>query len=141
MRIAEAAEATGTTARALRWYEQQGLLTPPRTSAGYRDYGNHELRRIRSIRILQAAGFTLADLTTFTDLLDQPVPDRLTERTPSARCARAIATTRARLTSLDRHLEEMRSLRDRLATLLDDASAPAADCHPPLSEGSLPTAL
>ena len=39
MRIGEFAEAAGTTAKTLRFYEEQGLLPPPdRTSSGYRDY-------------------------------------------------------------------------------------------------------
>ncbi|WAL68685.1 MerR family transcriptional regulator [Amycolatopsis cynarae] len=121
MRITEAARATGTTARALRWYEQHGLLDPPRTTAGYRDYGQRELHRIRSIQLLQATGFTLTDLATFVTLLDEPVPDRLAGNGPaSPRCATAIATTRARLATLERHLIEITALRDRLATLLDD---------------------
>ncbi|MGH3239306.1 MAG: MerR family DNA-binding transcriptional regulator [Spirillospora sp.] len=40
MRISDAAAAAGTTPRALRFYEQRGLLPPPsRTSGGQRRYG------------------------------------------------------------------------------------------------------
>ena len=39
MRIGELAEMAGTTAKTLRFYEEQGLLPPAhRTPAGYRDY-------------------------------------------------------------------------------------------------------
>ena len=39
MRIGELAEATGTTTKTLRFYEDSGLLPPPeRTVSGYRDY-------------------------------------------------------------------------------------------------------
>ncbi|TCK22156.1 MerR family transcriptional regulator [Pseudonocardia endophytica] len=121
MRIAEAARATGTTPRALRWYEEHGLLDPSRTAAGYRDYGEPELRRITTITILQATGFTLGDLAAFTELLDRPVPETLTDRPVTPRCATAIAVTRARLATLDRHLADVAALRDRLAGLLDGA--------------------
>jgi hypothetical protein len=39
MRIGELAERTGVPARLLRYYEEQGLLTPARAANGYRDYG------------------------------------------------------------------------------------------------------
>lgn len=109
---------------ALRWYEHHGLLDPPRTSTGYRDYSEREVHRIRTIRLLQATGFTLTDLTTFTALLDERVPDRLSGWPASARCGAAIETTRARLTTLDRHLRDLTVLRDRLAALLDDPASP-----------------
>ncbi|MEK8171174.1 MerR family transcriptional regulator [Streptomyces sp. M19] len=38
MRIGDAAAAVGMTTRALRYYEQRGLLTARRTASGQRDY-------------------------------------------------------------------------------------------------------
>ena len=47
MRIGELAERAGTTAKTLRFYEEQGLLPPAeRTPSGYRDYAPETAARI-----------------------------------------------------------------------------------------------
>lgn len=63
MRIGEAAAAAGTTPRALRFYEQRGLLPEPgRSASGQRDYGPFEVALVRAIRELLALGLTVEDL-------------------------------------------------------------------------------
>ena len=43
MRVGDAAQRVGTSARMLRYAEQLGLVTPARTAGGYRDYGEGDL--------------------------------------------------------------------------------------------------
>jgi MerR family copper efflux transcriptional regulator len=50
--IHEAATATGWSARMLRYVEQLGLVTSPRSPSGYRLYGPAQLQRLRSLRAL-----------------------------------------------------------------------------------------
>lgn len=57
MRIGELARRGGTTTRALRYYEEQGLLQPSRMNNGYRDYDDAALLRVQQIRALIDAGF------------------------------------------------------------------------------------
>ena len=52
--INEAAETTGWSPRMLRYIERIGLIEPPRSSAGYRNYGPAELQRLRTLRELLA---------------------------------------------------------------------------------------
>jgi DNA-binding transcriptional MerR regulator len=52
--IQEAAETTGWSARMLRYVEQAGLVTPARSSSGYRIYGAAELQRLRTLKELLA---------------------------------------------------------------------------------------
>jgi DNA-binding transcriptional MerR regulator len=56
MRIGDLAERTGVPARLLRYYEEQGLLTPGRAANGYRDYGEPLVDRVAQIRGLLDAG-------------------------------------------------------------------------------------
>ncbi|WGM40327.1 MerR family transcriptional regulator [Caulobacter sp. NIBR1757] len=42
---AEAASRLGVSAKALRLYEQRGLVAPPRTEAGWRAYGPEQMAR------------------------------------------------------------------------------------------------
>jgi DNA-binding transcriptional MerR regulator len=61
--VGAAAAETGWSARMLRYLEQQGLVGPRRTSAGYRLYGLAELNRLRSLKELRARfGIELAEL-------------------------------------------------------------------------------
>jgi DNA-binding transcriptional MerR regulator len=58
----EAAERLGVTTKALRLYEQRGLVTPGRTAAGYRAYGPDEMLRASEIVALRALGLSLAQV-------------------------------------------------------------------------------
>ena len=60
--IADVARLTGLTARALRFYEARGLVTPLRTAAGRRYYGPAELERLHQIVAMKRAGLTLAQI-------------------------------------------------------------------------------
>jgi len=61
---AECASRTGLTVRALRVYEREGLIHPPRSAKGWRRYGSTELGRLNSIVILKALGLTLTQIRT-----------------------------------------------------------------------------
>jgi len=56
----EAAKRLGVSTKALRLYEQHGLLKPPRTSAGWRTYGSSEMARAAEIAALRDLGMSLA---------------------------------------------------------------------------------
>lgn len=48
MQIGELARQAGTTAKAVRFYESQGLLSAPaRAANGYRQYGSADVERLR----------------------------------------------------------------------------------------------
>ena len=57
---AEAAKALGVSTRALRLYEQKGLVKPVRTAAGWRAYGPDTLARLHQVLALKGLGFSLA---------------------------------------------------------------------------------
>lgn len=56
MKIGEASIVGGATPRALRLYEDEGLIVPGRCSNGYRDYYPSTIDRVREIRSLLDAG-------------------------------------------------------------------------------------
>jgi DNA-binding transcriptional MerR regulator len=61
--IGELARASGTTVRALRHYDEIGLLSPSaRTAAGHRRYTEHDLRRLYRVRALRSLGLSLAQV-------------------------------------------------------------------------------
>jgi DNA-binding transcriptional MerR regulator len=57
-----AAARLGVSAKALRLYEQHGLITPGRTAAGWRAYGPDEMSRAAEIVSLRALGLSLSQI-------------------------------------------------------------------------------
>jgi MerR family transcriptional regulator, copper efflux regulator len=61
--VNEAAATTGWSPRMLRYIERSGLVSPPRSPAGYRLYGPAELQRLRTLReVLERHDLGLAEL-------------------------------------------------------------------------------
>ena len=58
----QAAAHLGVTAKALRLYEQRGLIAPGRTSAGWRVYDPANLARASDVVALRALGLSLAQI-------------------------------------------------------------------------------
>lgn len=123
MRIRELAAQAGTTTRTLRYYEAQGLLPTGRSANGYRVYDEHHVRLVREIRSLQAIGFSLEDVRPFVECL-------LAGHETGDDCPASVDVYRRKLAYLDRHIAELRDVRDRLSERLADLSdAPAPRCE------------
>jgi DNA-binding transcriptional MerR regulator len=58
----QAAEKLGVSIKALRLYEENGLLKPIRTAAGWRAYGPAEMERAAEIAAFRALGFSFAQI-------------------------------------------------------------------------------
>ncbi|MGV9250040.1 MerR family transcriptional regulator [Streptomyces sp. NPDC003697] len=116
MQIGELAKATGTTARALRHYEQAGLISSERTPNGYRLYDERAVVRVRNIRYLLTAGLTLDDVRVFLPCLDGDV----TAAPPSDRGIRVAVQ---RLAVLDERIAAQTAVRDRLQAALRQATS------------------
>ncbi|MEV7914823.1 MerR family transcriptional regulator [Streptomyces griseus] len=140
MRIGEAAAAAGCTPRALRLYEERGLLPPPgRTASGQRDYRPAEVALLRVIRELLSSGFTIEDLRSCADRLHLLTED------PPPRCGAADApegtgsgVVGRRLAALDAEIARLVRLREELARRVfgDDARRPAP--KPAAATGPVP---
>ena len=60
--VAEAAKRLGVSVKALRLYEQRGLLAPSRTPAGWRAYGPEQMAQAAEIVALRRLGLSLAQI-------------------------------------------------------------------------------
>jgi DNA-binding transcriptional MerR regulator len=58
----EAARRSGVSVKALRLYEQRGLLAPGRTAAGWRVYGPDQMVRVNEIVALRELGLSLGQV-------------------------------------------------------------------------------
>lgn len=62
LNASDAARRLGISTKALRLYEQRGLLEPVRSEVGWRAYGPEDLERASEIVALRALGFSLAQV-------------------------------------------------------------------------------
>jgi DNA-binding transcriptional MerR regulator len=72
VRIGNLARQTGVPARMLRYYEEQGLLSPERDASGYRSYVAADVDRVRQIRGLLDAGLPTEIIRRILPFLDDP---------------------------------------------------------------------
>jgi DNA-binding transcriptional MerR regulator len=111
LRIGRLAERTGVSTRLLRYYEDQGLLTPERTANGYRDYSERLVDRVVQIRGLLDAGLTTRIIRQILPCLDDPCTIHVTDATPEL------------IEALERQREQMDSRIHCLARNRDAISA------------------
>ena len=62
MKINEVEKITGLTKKAIRLYEDRGLITVDRCENGYRDYSESDIKSLNQIKLLRAAGVSLTDI-------------------------------------------------------------------------------
>jgi DNA-binding transcriptional MerR regulator len=118
LRIGELAARTGTSARSLRYYEQQGLLRPDRDANGYRRYPGEAVTTVRNIRALLSAGLG-------TGSIGEILPCAR-EGTHLDLCPRLIARLADELDDVDRRLDALQESRALLSALLSRGRQPGA---------------
>jgi DNA-binding transcriptional MerR regulator len=99
--------------RMLRYYEDEGLLHPRRTSSGYREYGDAEEQTVRRIRLLGAAGLTL-------ETIRQILPCVRNDRPEFEPCDEMRAILRREVKAMNAKIEGLDESRQVLSASLQD---------------------
>lgn len=140
---AECALRTGLTVRALRIYENYGLITPRRSAAGWRRYGARELLELNEIGLLKILGLTLSQIRDLTrrpsssmlrQLLELQL-DTWKQRRTEAERGHTVAEAALIQLRAGRSLsvEELCSLIRSLEMTKSTADAPISDAEEPLT--------
>ncbi|WP_410613251.1 MerR family transcriptional regulator [Amycolatopsis sp. lyj-109] len=111
MRIGELAERTGVSTRLLRYYGEQGLLTPSRDGNGYRSFDEDAVVRVRQIRRLLAAGLT-------TGVIASALQCARGEEAHLDLCPELAVMLRRELTAMDDRIGALQRRRTALAGYL-----------------------
>jgi DNA-binding transcriptional MerR regulator len=117
MRIGELADRAGVSVRALRYYEEQGLLTAQRSGSGQRHYADKAVDRVQLIQLLYAAGLTSRTIADLMPCVDAQVS------TPESRARLAAERDR-----IDAQIAELTTTRDRLDAVIEMSTAPESNC-------------
>lgn len=103
--IGEMAARTGLAVSAIRYYEEEGLVTPERTSSGQRRFDRADLRRLSFVRIAQALGFPLGRIRAALDGLPK---GKAPSKADWGRLSREFRG------DLDARIAQLEALRDKL---------------------------
>jgi MerR family transcriptional regulator, copper efflux regulator len=122
MRIGELARQAGVSTKAIRYYEQIGILAPPeRTASGYRAYDPNTLGRLGFVRAAQGLGLTLGEIRQIISFRD----------TGAAPCAHVAALLQRHAADLDRRIAQLQQLRGELGQLAERARTLDPEQCPP----------
>lgn len=121
LNIGALAEAAGVGRQTIRFYERRGLIPdPPRSPAGYRQYPEATVGRLRFIRRAQELGFTLAEIGELLDLRIDEV----------SACGAVQARAREKLRTVEEKIADLQRIGGSLERLVAqcDARRPTSDC-------------
>ncbi len=69
MNIGQASDASGVSAKMIRYYESIGLIAPAnRTNSGYRQYSDNDVQALRFVRRARDLGFSIERIKTLLGL-------------------------------------------------------------------------
>lgn len=106
--IGKAAQQGGVNVQTIRYYERRGLLPKAaRTPAGYRQYSDEAIRRLRFIRQAQALGFSLGEIEELLCLRMQT----------GTTCADIRTRARQKIAAVKQKIGELQRIKDALDKL------------------------
>lgn len=125
MNIGKAAQATGVSAKMIRYYEAQGLIRPAdRTEGNYRDFSERDLNDLHFIRRARNLGFSMEEIGRLLSLWrDDARPSREVK-----------ALAEKHVADLDARIREMREMADTLRRLADSCAGDDRPDCPILSD-------
>jgi MerR family copper efflux transcriptional regulator len=113
MNIGQAAQASGVSAKMIRYYESIGLIPKTvRTEAGYRVYSDHDVHTLRFIRRARDLGFSVEQIADLVSLWQ--------DRERASKDVKTIALEH--VTVLERKIRELQEMASTLKHL-------ARNCH------------
>jgi len=114
LRIGDVAARAGVSPRALRYYEEERLLTARRTPSGQRVYGEGAVDRVRLIQQLYAAGLPSRSILTLLPCVDSGIA--------TEEMLEVLVTERERISNSMRELEQARSQLDRIISVTRESN-------------------
>ncbi|MFQ5517159.1 MAG: heavy metal-responsive transcriptional regulator [Acidimicrobiia bacterium] len=133
MRIGELAAQAGVSTKAIRYYEDIGVLPPPRRAPnGYREYDPRARQQLGFIKDSQAAGLTLDEIRHVLDLKGKGV----------STCEHVRAMLDRRLHEVEQRIAMLEATKAELERLSSRArKLDPADCTDPVRCQTIDTSV
>ncbi|SFG24319.1 Cu(I)-responsive transcriptional regulator [Palleronia marisminoris] len=109
MNIKDAGARAGLPAKTIRYYEEIGLVTPPRDTNGYRAFREADVHKLAFLGRARALGFTIEDCRTLLSLWEDD----------SRASADVKALAREHLAEIDAKIAALQDMRATLSDLVD----------------------
>lgn len=107
--ISELSKRSGVASSAIRYYEEEGLLSSSRTMGGHRQFTKDILRRVAFIRVAQNVGLSLDEIKAAMSRLPE-------QRTPNSRDWEIVSRSWEPL--LQKKIDDLIALRDQLSSCI-----------------------
>jgi DNA-binding transcriptional MerR regulator len=116
VKIGELSARTHVSTRLLRYYEEQGLLTPDRLANGYREYRDCHQDDVWQIRGLLASGLPVRIIKEILPCLDEPC-----DLQAAAVTSEMLASLEQQRALMDERVRCLMESRDAITAYLDAA--------------------
>ncbi|MCC3371744.1 MerR family transcriptional regulator [Cohnella sp. REN36] len=105
MKIGELSARTGVSIRSLRYYEEQGLLTPVREANGYRTYSPYAEEQVRTIQLYLQLGLSTEQISGFLTCVLQH---------PETFCREVLPVYEQKLREIEEQIEQLGRIKTNL---------------------------
>lgn len=118
MNIGQAAQASGLSSKAIRYYEDLGLVVPERDQNNdYRVYSGRDVEHLRFLYRARAVGLSLEECSELLAIYSDP----------GRRCARVKALVAEKIARVDQQLSSLAALRETLSGMASECSGNTID--------------
>jgi len=124
MNIGQVAARAGLPAKTIRYYEDIGLITPPRDANGYRAFRETDLHKLAFLGRSRSLGFSIEDCRTLLALYEDQ----------GRASADVKAVAREHLARIDEKLAELTAMHDTLSHLIKSCAGDNRPDCPILSD-------
>jgi Hg(II)-responsive transcriptional regulator len=121
MRIGEIAKQVGITVEAIRFYEKQGLIPPPkRNESGYRDYPEGAVQHVSFIKRAKELGFSLKEIKELMSL----------QYSPGTTCGEVKKQAEVKILDIEQKIEDLQKIKLVLVDLVSvcPGQGPISEC-------------
>ncbi|CTQ56138.1 Copper export regulator [Roseibium album] len=112
MNIGDVSRRSGLPAKTIRYYEDIGLVQPPRSGNGYRTFREIELHKLAFLGRARALGFTIEDCRTLLALYEDD----------GRESAQVKNVAEGHLRKIDQKIAQLQSMRGTLAHLIEECA-------------------